>query len=687
MSHGLDGTLRPVLGLGKLLRHRCVAKTAAGGTLMAGNTQESIVVEWKSGGKTYSKTCCRRALHFGWKPPLDVEAVAMRRRPGVAEHHGKVFWGQDGYRFINLTELPTLLFRGSRRTKPEFELNPIYPQCTVSVNDKLVIGDTTFVIRKLDTPAVVTHVQRAAISLPDGLRVRLFVKGGPHFSRAMHFEAEQVVPLVRLLRQYVSRHELVRQAAGWLFRALCEIHLSPPNREEGQEEDKQAEPDQVEYAGVKDVRWWELAPPELEPGTEPAEGNVRSQPVGPFPWGRLIKRNTEIVSSGMPFHIEAFGRMTVALAIGVRMAVREVQAPPQAEGRPARSRLAAQPQASAQTAEAPPAYLFSIELDKGEPRPEYWALLYHFGSLLSDALSDLAVRRQLLKVEFERDFFKRTPEIFHKISTPMSQVLGFLRSESPAPGASRTEWRSFDEHWAQARECADYAHDLARWGQECHWRTEQCCLRLRDLASYLKTCPGLRGYWGHRTEASQYTLSEAKQRLVFAFDEVAVSLVLWDLIENAKESKANASRTDPVCVSVWLRPSYRRVARRKILDYVALRVLDNGDGLEEEEVSSIFQARFRNATGRGFGTAIVSKLVYLHRGFIEVASERKVGTAVSIYLPYVLERELTPEAEALQDYREYARAHLGAGRWTSFDAAARQHPHDYNEALNWMRSH
>jgi signal transduction histidine kinase len=71
---------------------------------------------------------------------------------------------------------------------------------------------------------------------------------------------------------------------------------------------------------------------------------------------------------------------------------------------------------------------------------------------------------------------------------------------------------------------------------------------------------------------------------------------------------------------------------------VALRVIDEGIGIPEEDVSSIGKKFFRakNATavaGTGIGIYLTKHFVEMHGGEIAIESEIGVGTSVTIILP------------------------------------------------------
>jgi signal transduction histidine kinase/ActR/RegA family two-component response regulator len=81
-------------------------------------------------------------------------------------------------------------------------------------------------------------------------------------------------------------------------------------------------------------------------------------------------------------------------------------------------------------------------------------------------------------------------------------------------------------------------------------------------------------------------------------------------------------------------------------DFVRLRVSDTGCGIAKETLPHIFEPFFTTkevGKGTGLGLATVYGIVQQHKGWIEVTSDTKQGTAFEIYLPQLV---TVPEAKS-----------------------------------------
>ncbi len=107
-------------------------------------------------------------------------------------------------------------------------------------------------------------------------------------------------------------------------------------------------------------------------------------------------------------------------------------------------------------------------------------------------------------------------------------------------------------------------------------------------------------------------------------DRSAIELAVLNLVLNAAESMADGGRVTLSC----------EPRRRDDADYVLIRVVDQGNGIPEEDRARLFEPFFtKKATGTGLGLSIVANIAAEHRGIVDFESTVGVGTEFRLWLP------------------------------------------------------
>ncbi|MBQ5321478.1 MAG: HAMP domain-containing histidine kinase [Oscillospiraceae bacterium] len=71
-------------------------------------------------------------------------------------------------------------------------------------------------------------------------------------------------------------------------------------------------------------------------------------------------------------------------------------------------------------------------------------------------------------------------------------------------------------------------------------------------------------------------------------------------------------------------------------DWVSIRIIDNGKGIDSKDMPYIknkFSRADHSVKGSGIGLAVANEIVALHKGELDIKSEKGVGTVVTIKLP------------------------------------------------------
>jgi PAS domain S-box-containing protein len=143
-------------------------------------------------------------------------------------------------------------------------------------------------------------------------------------------------------------------------------------------------------------------------------------------------------------------------------------------------------------------------------------------------------------------------------------------------------------------------------------------------------------------------------------DATQIQQVLMNLCVNARDAMPDGGTLFIEAQSVELTPAdAERTIDAEPGSYVCVRVQDTGEGMPEDVMDKIFEPFFstkEEGDGTGLGLSTAYSIMQSHDGFIDVDSEKGVGTTFWVYLPVTDETE---ERRALPD--EGDGAATGAG--------------------------
>jgi signal transduction histidine kinase/ligand-binding sensor domain-containing protein/CheY-like chemotaxis protein/AraC-like DNA-binding protein len=144
------------------------------------------------------------------------------------------------------------------------------------------------------------------------------------------------------------------------------------------------------------------------------------------------------------------------------------------------------------------------------------------------------------------------------------------------------------------------------------------------------------------------------------FDRQVIEKIILNLVNNSlKYTKAGGTLKIQVLTSLDnYKPQFaNRLSIRsdyQAKDYIYFRVIDSGIGISKESIIHLFERYYRTTEthlGSGVGLAFVKSLTLLHKGLIEVSSERHQGTEIIIGIPanksdYNLDEQFSQNTEA-----------------------------------------
>ncbi len=126
-----------------------------------------------------------------------------------------------------------------------------------------------------------------------------------------------------------------------------------------------------------------------------------------------------------------------------------------------------------------------------------------------------------------------------------------------------------------------------------------------------------------------FNTSFAVEKAMVEVDPDSIRQVLHNLIKNALEAMADNEGQIDIKVAL---------VQRNNINYVEMAVYDNGSGLDEQQIQTIFEPYVTTkAKGTGLGLAIVKKIIEEHGGVIWVDSAYNKGAGFIIQLPSIQE--------------------------------------------------
>ncbi|VZH86051.1 sensor histidine kinase [Corynebacterium rouxii] len=248
---------------------------------------------------------------------------------------------------------------------------------------------------------------------------------------------------------------------------------------------------------------------------------------------------------------------------------------------------------------------------------------------LSNALNSMISQLQGSIVELrdkEAQMRRFVGDASHELRTPLTSVKGY--AELYRSGATTDADLVIEKIEDEAKRMSLLVEDLLALTRAEGARHDSKHVDLLDLA--LNVLSSLRGAYPDREIDVR---SECADVPVVEGDAARLHQVLTNLVANALKHGGDSAR-----VTIKLADAGSNFA---------VKVIDDGVGLSEEDASHIFErfyradsSRARSTGGSGLGLAIVKSLVESHGGEVSVESEQGHGTTFIVELPKAAPKEL-----------------------------------------------
>jgi two-component system sensor histidine kinase PilS (NtrC family) len=149
--------------------------------------------------------------------------------------------------------------------------------------------------------------------------------------------------------------------------------------------------------------------------------------------------------------------------------------------------------------------------------------------------------------------------------------------------------------------------------------------RLRSIESVnasaaVKDCLALLRHDPSVSETHVFDFSDAERPITIETDEVHLKQVIWNLLQNSIHAMPDGGK-----LSIRIdEPTH---------GYVRFVFADDGCGIDPSALENIYEPFQPGTHGTGLGLSIVHRIVTDGGGRIDVASEKGVGTKITVELP------------------------------------------------------
>lgn len=212
-------------------------------------------------------------------------------------------------------------------------------------------------------------------------------------------------------------------------------------------------------------------------------------------------------------------------------------------------------------------------------------------------------------------------EISHDLRKPLTSIKGtlqVLRMKHPEISEQSELFKSTEE---EIHRLNDLVRELVDFSNPNKYQTEKLDLRnVVDRAAEL-IGPDLRKL---KIEfESEY--EDVNWDCIVNRNQILESLL--NILLNAIDSMPDGGKLR--VEGLVEKPDHKKV------DYLAIRIIDNGIGIKKENLSRIFDRYYTSKdTGTGLGLAVVERVISAHNGTLKVDSIEGKGTIFTLYFPF-----------------------------------------------------
>lgn len=255
----------------------------------------------------------------------------------------------------------------------------------------------------------------------------------------------------------------------------------------------------------------------------------------------------------------------------------------------------------------------------------------YFVTSMTDVSRANKIRDELYQAQKMEAVARMTSNIVHDFKNSLNAISGLLEIIEEVKSKLNAKQKNlFQKVTRQCQATLSLASQILSASKENPDKES-----IIDIAEHLKANEPL--YKTLVGSGNRLILEFGEKKMHVRVDPHELNQVLLNLLVNAKDALENHGSITIALSTQHLKKTPRLTeARRFVGDYVVASVRDNGCGIPENVISTIFDPFFSTKgpdKGTGLGLSIAYEMVRKWGGFIQVESQVGKGTTFHIYLP------------------------------------------------------
>jgi signal transduction histidine kinase len=253
----------------------------------------------------------------------------------------------------------------------------------------------------------------------------------------------------------------------------------------------------------------------------------------------------------------------------------------------------------------------------------------HIIETITDVTAQKRVEEAARKAEKMEALIRLAGGMAHDINNLLTVIIGASEQVAHRMKASRSTVAPIRQIQGAVDRAAELTRRLVAFSH--HQMVQPALLDLNVVLSELE--PRIRSLVGDGISLEMALHTEPAPVVA---DRQQIEQIVTVLVSNAREAMPNGGRLTLSTIAKTVDEEAAKEQAVKAGEYVQLAVRDTGCGILPEVQTHLFElffVRTGEETGRGLGLASVYGMVRQNGGFIEVASERNVGTVFTVAFP------------------------------------------------------